>query len=853
MRQVYCKLKLTGVPLFIFTILFSLIVSATGHTQEIINQDLGIQKQAYKGEYAKLMPFIEMSLKMEEDNIADLKKEQKGLEESAKDLASEINSYKVQLSTHINLLHLPQTKIEYLEKSFIEHRKSLENIDSYLKNFEQKQAIVSDRLVQAEEQYMFNEKQFYEISTDGGNTALDAQVLVEKIQILIKRLSVKINELEWLDDYYKRNISELKDVKNELSQFTDKFVKEIEERKKLQLFTRRDNPLLALNYSSIKHETKLLINKIKELFTLIYWQKLFSDIWNSRGVLFFSVIFLFVTAFFAVIKMNRFYPVPEITDKEKMTWNVFISILFRRSLLLFVSCIFLYFFSTIHELYKIIPFTQVAYKLMVITLFTHWTTLFITTWSSGNEEKNVSAQLIPSIITGIRIIRYFALIHVIMEWLLGENSVNIVLVRICFDFVLLIGCVYFWKRFRTAAHADSGIIFKGFSLINIIEKITYIIFAGGLVSELTGYGFFAVYWYASWGRTIITLIWAGLIFMAFREWKQNIKQEAETDDLQKQHLSIKKFCVRICWPFQFLFLMISLIVSWGGKQAVILNSLVILNRPIQIGGIAINLMGFVYAFITLSLFHLSMQIWKHDLINTMFPDEKFDRGLKNSINSITSYVVWSLAIIISLSFIGFSTASLTVVLGALSVGLGFGLQNIFNNFVSGIILLFERPIQVGDVIEINGTWGEVKNINIRSTHVQTYDNASLIIPNSEFISNQVMNWSFKDMKIRRKLNIGVAYGSDIELVRKILLDIANNTKDVMYYPEPSIVFQDFGDSALIFTLRYWTHVDNFYSTQTDIFFEIDRLFKENKIEIPFPQRDVHVRSVPKGNKGLLKE
>ncbi len=196
---------------------------------------------------------------------------------------------------------------------------------------------------------------------------------------------------------------------------------------------------------------------------------------------------------------------------------------------------------------------------------------------------------------------------------------------------------------------------------------------------------------------------------------------------------------------------------------------------------------------------------------------------------------------------GLNTATLAVALGALGVGLGFGLQNIFNNFISGIILLFERPIQVGDDIEINGTWASVKKINIRATVVQTYDNASLIIPNSEFISSQVKNWSFKDKRLRLKIAVGVAYGSDTELVRETLLEIARSTSRVLKRPEPDVLFTDFGDSALIFTLRLWTDIDSMLKVGTAIRFEIDRLFKERGIEIAFPQQDIHIRLTVTGN------
>jgi small-conductance mechanosensitive channel len=203
----------------------------------------------------------------------------------------------------------------------------------------------------------------------------------------------------------------------------------------------------------------------------------------------------------------------------------------------------------------------------------------------------------------------------------------------------------------------------------------------------------------------------------------------------------------------------------------------------------------------------------------------------------------------SLHALGISTTSLTVVFGALSIGLGFGLQNIFNNFISGIILVFERPIQVGDAIEINGIWGTVKRIDFRSTVIQTYDNAALIIPNSEFISNLVTNWTHKDVRLRRNINVGVAYGSDIELVRRTLLEIADSHHNVLKYPKPDVLFTDFGDSALVFRLRAWTHVDYSLSTETDIRFEIHRLFKERGIEIAFPQRDIHIRSAAEGAKG----
>ncbi|OIP95604.1 MAG: potassium transporter KefA [Syntrophobacteraceae bacterium CG2_30_61_12] len=218
-------------------------------------------------------------------------------------------------------------------------------------------------------------------------------------------------------------------------------------------------------------------------------------------------------------------------------------------------------------------------------------------------------------------------------------------------------------------------------------------------------------------------------------------------------------------------------------------------------------------------------------------------SLQESITSINIYLLWGVGILAGMNALGFSATYLTVVFGALSIGLGFGLQNIFNNFISGLILLFERPIKVGDAVEINGIWGTVTKINVRSTVVQTWDNASLIIPNSEFISTQVTNWTFKDTTLRRHIDVGVAYGSDIHLVRDTLIEIARAHPLVLKRPAPSVLFTDFGDSALMFSLRFWTGINVYLTVETDLRFEIDRLFRERQVEIPFPQQDLHVRTV----------
>jgi small-conductance mechanosensitive channel len=188
-----------------------------------------------------------------------------------------------------------------------------------------------------------------------------------------------------------------------------------------------------------------------------------------------------------------------------------------------------------------------------------------------------------------------------------------------------------------------------------------------------------------------------------------------------------------------------------------------------------------------------------------------------------------------------------MVAGALSVGIGFGLQNIVNNFVSGLILLFERPIKSGDFVTVGGVEGTVKQISIRSTEIETLDRQNVIVPNSELVSQQVTNWVLHDPHGRLQLLVGVAYGSDVDKVRDVLLDVAQGHPQVLTdgisSPRPKVLFREFGDSALIFELRVWIRqIRRRFDVSSEINFGIERAFREAGIEIPFPQRDLHVKS-----------
>ncbi|MGM0600933.1 MAG: mechanosensitive ion channel domain-containing protein [Candidatus Rifleibacteriota bacterium] len=255
-------------------------------------------------------------------------------------------------------------------------------------------------------------------------------------------------------------------------------------------------------------------------------------------------------------------------------------------------------------------------------------------------------------------------------------------------------------------------------------------------------------------------------------------------------------------------------------------------------GIILTAIIFLYA----SLF--ASWLIQRILDEEVYPRKKVEPGVGISINRLIHYAFVIIGSIIALSTIGVGLQSLAVLMGAFGIGIGFGLQNIVNNFASGLILLFERSIKVGDVVQINGEWGTIKNLGLRATVVETYDRSELIVPNSDLVSSTVTNWTLTNQLIRVIVKVGVAYGSDVEKVIKILNQAANEHKFVLNYPKPSVLFTGFGNSSLDFEVRVFVNgMDYFLSVRSDLHVEIDRLFRENDVEIPFPQNDVHLRTI----------
>jgi small-conductance mechanosensitive channel len=268
------------------------------------------------------------------------------------------------------------------------------------------------------------------------------------------------------------------------------------------------------------------------------------------------------------------------------------------------------------------------------------------------------------------------------------------------------------------------------------------------------------------------------------------------------------------------------------------------TKPLfTLGKSPVSLATLVQFALVLAIAVLLSRLTRRLLRTRVLSRTKLNIGLQYAIARITSYIVLVLGLVIGLSTLGIDLTSLTVLAGALGVGIGFGLQNIVNNFVSGLIILAERPIEIGDRVEVANTAGRVVRIGARSTTILTNDNIMYIVPNSEFISERVVNWTHADPRVRFSVPVGVSYGSDPHVVKKLLLEVAAVNKNVLTDPGPTVAFKRFGDSSLDFELRVWTATmpDRPTAFKSELYFAIWDKFKQHGIEIPFPQRDLHIK------------
>jgi small-conductance mechanosensitive channel len=269
------------------------------------------------------------------------------------------------------------------------------------------------------------------------------------------------------------------------------------------------------------------------------------------------------------------------------------------------------------------------------------------------------------------------------------------------------------------------------------------------------------------------------------------------------------------------------------------------SRPLfALGDTSVTLWSLLYiAALVVALFLVAgwLRRWVSE---RLLRRSRLDPGARQAVGAITRYVVLLTGLLVIVQTVGIDLTTLNVLAGAVGIGVGFGLQNVISNFISGLIIMFERPIKIGDRIVVDDVEGDVIEIGARSTVVVTNDNIAIIVPNGKFITENVINWKYNDGTVRFRIPVGVAYGSDVRLVERLLLAAAEAEPEVLDDPPPVVRFVAFGESALEFELRAWSTsaVNRKGRLTSALNFAIHDSFREHGIEIPFPQRDLHLRS-----------
>jgi potassium-dependent mechanosensitive channel len=289
---------------------------------------------------------------------------------------------------------------------------------------------------------------------------------------------------------------------------------------------------------------------------------------------------------------------------------------------------------------------------------------------------------------------------------------------------------------------------------------------------------------------------------------------------------------------------LALLDTWEITPSPVQTWQIIINAGFTVAGVHITVGRILFGAAVIYIAMFASWVVRAIVQSEVYQRWDFDRGVGDSINTLVHYTLITFGVFVALGVLGVELQNFAIVVGALGIGIGFGLQNVVNNFVSGLILLFERPVRVGDTVVVDGEWGTIRKIGLRSTIMQTFDQSEMIVPNADLVSEKVVNWTLSSPIARIILPIGVAYGSNIGLVLELLRQAGAAHDSALVDPPPQSIFVAFGDSSLDFELRIWIREIRLrLEVRSVVLTEVERLLTEHGIEIPFPQRDLHIRSV----------
>ena len=790
---------------------------------------------------------LQNALDSERSNLAEIEQSLKRWEAERSRISIEIETYRIQNVAHGNLLVVLQTRVEDLRNALNTNQLAIKSLSERIAQFINFGEGVADRMAQLRERIAVAQKQMLDPQLERLPDE-DQWTLQRQYQNLVALMQEKEQRGEAFLEAFEALLQRMTDLREDLVQTRWRLEKRLRADVNAKLFEHTPQPLVGLKSQSLSAELVLIGDRLAGLFYADFWRGQWHNFKRSFGLT--QIIFVLIFGMTLVLQrtIRRYLrSVEERLDSPSQQYRRLALMLLRRSFVLVCAAAILWLYEALklpHMDYSLARFLD---NIVLALLAIRWGIDFLQNAPDRNA-RSLYQFVQKRIVQSLQWLRLLAIGYLTLAWGAGSGSELVGLARLALEMVLLLRVVVFWRELRrlVAEQLRRGEAAPSRNRLVLAWSWSYLVAGGAVLMELTGYRVFAGHWLLTWWEILLLVLWVHIGWRVIHEWDAaqkavaHVKNEGDTSQVAVTAGWLPVLLTRL---LLLAGLVAGAVVAWSSTEFLAAVLKEVFNFAFTMGSLSLSVKGLLFAVVILCATSVATRVGRRFLLEKMLASRDLERGLKDSIVTITSYVLWGLGLVLALGIIGINATSLAVVFGALSIGIGIGMQNIFNNFISGLILLFERPIQVGDYVEVGGLWAEVKKINVRSTIVQTLDNASVIIPNSDLISEQVTNWSFKDPRMRRHVDVGVAYGSDTDLVRDTLLDIAAHTPQVLHYPRPDVLFLDHGDSALIFRLRYWAHVENFYSTSTAIRFELDRRFRELEIEIAFPQRDIHIRTI----------
>lgn len=456
-------------------------------------------------------------------------------------------------------------------------------------------------------------------------------------------------------------------------------------------------------------------------------------------------------------------------------------------------------------------------------------------------ERIIQRPLVPT----LRVLVILFLVDVVSD--LFTTFSYILRSILIVETVVVLGLLVWLYRTRRGIEADRPDHSRLARILHVIVPFAAIPFAISLAANIFGYvslarllaegmlesAYLALLIYA------LYMVLDGLIVFAFRVKPLSDLMMVRTHG-SLLHSKISNF---FKWVSIILWLLLVLNNLYMLRPAVT-RIMDVLTAELAIGSLVFSLSDIVLFGITVWLAFLVSRITRFVLEEDVYPRVNVAAGVGYAVSTILHYLVLLAGFFIAISAVGMDLTRFAILAGAFGVGLGFGLQNIVNNFVSGIILLFERPFNVGDMIQVGDNTGSLKSIGLRASIIGTPEGADVIVPNGQLLSEEVTNWMAADQLKRLEINVGVKYGTDPSDVLDILTKVGNEHPDILEEPPPQILFLGFGDNSLDFQLRVWADNEStWWITRSDLYIGVYKALNEASIEIPFPQRDLHIRTV----------